>query len=385
MRWLKVIICIVSFCNLSLSETKDLESKKIKKIGIIGSYTRGSQSGGTGRHYRSIQKHLEKSGIQVEVIGGVERSNFLFGVLEFIHKGMSMLFICMSSDILDQISACDAIHIYDTMPGMIPLTHKLKKLNIPFTISSHMNCSNTSPLKPFIRYWAKKIAQSLCRDAVKVFVPSDFWAEHLKSEFNIPQDKILVIPNGFDPEIFNMEYGQEYYDLKFYLENVLKLSRPWHICVSRISYEKNLPMFLDMDLSGSKILVGDGQQFAEYKKKYPDVVFLGYKSGRELAACYQNADVFVLTSTFETFGMAALESMACGTPVVAFDYMSMIIRDGENGILVNENHKEDFPQAIDRALKLDRYRVSSTVHNDNRFDWRKIAREFYSHLAFMSQ
>jgi glycosyltransferase involved in cell wall biosynthesis len=96
------------------------------------------------------------------------------------------------------------------------------------------------------------------------------------------------------------------------------LPRPIFITVARVAVEKNLGAFLDLDLPGSKMVVGDGPARAELQARYPDVVFTGFKSGEELAALYAAADVFVFPSLTDTFGLVLLEASACGLPIAAF-------------------------------------------------------------------
>ncbi|WP_037151299.1 glycosyltransferase family 4 protein [Rhizobium freirei] len=101
-------------------------------------------------------------------------------------------------------------------------------------------------------------------------------------------------------------------------DNPFDLPRPIFMTVGRVALEKNLPAFLDLDLPGSKVVVGDGPARAELEKLYPDVHFLGAKFGEELAHAYAQADVFVFPSKTDTFGNAILEALASGVPVAAY-------------------------------------------------------------------
>jgi glycosyltransferase involved in cell wall biosynthesis len=82
--------------------------------------------------------------------------------------------------------------------------------------------------------------------------------------------------------------------------------------------EKNLEAFLDLDLPGTKVIVGDGPARAALARKYPRAVFPGSRQGEELADIYAAADVFVFPSKTDTFGLVLLEALASGLPVAAF-------------------------------------------------------------------
>jgi glycosyltransferase involved in cell wall biosynthesis len=106
--------------------------------------------------------------------------------------------------------------------------------------------------------------------------------------------------------------------------------------VGRVALEKNLPAFLDLDLPGSKVVVGDGPARAELEKRYPDVHFTGLKVGPDLAAIYAQADVFVFPSLTDTFGNTILEALASGVPVAAYPVtgpLDIIGEDSEVGAL----------------------------------------------------
>jgi glycosyltransferase involved in cell wall biosynthesis len=98
----------------------------------------------------------------------------------------------------------------------------------------------------------------------------------------------------------------------------LGLPCPVFLCVGRVSVEKNLEAFLDLDLPGTKVVVGDGPALTALTQKYPKTVFLGARQGEALAEAYAAADVFVFPSRTDTFGLVLLEALASGLPVAAF-------------------------------------------------------------------
>ena len=124
------------------------------------------------------------------------------------------------------------------------------------------------------------------------------------------------------------------------------------LCVSRVSVEKNLEDFCKLDIPNTrKILVGDGPQLKYLKQHYQDVQFTGYKTGHELAEYYQQADVFVFPSRWDTFGIVMLEAMACGTPIAAYPVPGPqdVVNHGVTGYL-----DQDLTVATLAALQLDR-------------------------------
>ena len=127
------------------------------------------------------------------------------------------------------------------------------------------------------------------------------------------------------------------------------------LCVARVSKEKNLEAFFEMNYPGYlKVMVGDGPMLETYKKQYPDVHFTGFKTGEDLARYYANAEVFVFPSRWETFGIVMIEAMACGTPVAAYPCQGPedVIDQGITGFM-----EEDLATATHRCLGLDRQQV----------------------------
>lgn len=155
------------------------------------------------------------------------------------------------------------------------------------------------------------------------------------------------------------------------------LARPVFAYVGRVAVEKNIRAFLDLDLPGSKLVVGGGPQLAALKRGYPAVHFTGPKFGAELAAAYAGADVFVFPSLTDTFGLVLLEALACGTPVAAFDVTGprdvLAGADGPIGAVGG-----DLREAALAALQGDR--AACRAHAE-RFSWRGCAETFLSHLV----
>ena len=129
------------------------------------------------------------------------------------------------------------------------------------------------------------------------------------------------------------------------------LERPVFLNVGRLATEKNIDAFLELDLPGTRVVVGDGPDLARLKAKYPDAVFPGVHKGVSLAEHYADADVFVFPSLTDTFGNVILEALSSGLPVAGFPVPGPIdiLTDPAAGIV-----DPDLKRAALAALNLDR-------------------------------
>jgi glycosyltransferase involved in cell wall biosynthesis len=183
--------------------------------------------------------------------------------------------------------------------------------------------------------------------------------------------------HGFKGEVISWTRGV---DRKIFDPSLREnLPSKYLLCVSRVSKEKNLEAFLELDYPGyQKIMVGDGPMLETYKKRYPDVTFTGFKTGVDLARYYANAEVFVFPSKWETFGIVMIEAMACGTPVAAYNCQGPadVIDQGVTGFMVEE--REGLAVAVDKCLKIDR----ADVHRvSQRWSWQRAWEIFRDNLV----
>jgi 1,2-diacylglycerol 3-alpha-glucosyltransferase/glucuronosyltransferase len=155
----------------------------------------------------------------------------------------------------------------------------------------------------------------------------------------------------------------------------LDLPRPVFMTVGRVAVEKNLEAFLALDLPGSKVVIGDGPQRAVLERRYPNVRFLGEKTGADLSSHVAAADVFVFPSLTDTFGVVQLEALACGTPVAAFPVTGPldVIADHPVGAL-----DTDLRSACIRALGISRELCRSFALERS---WENSARQFIGNLS----
>lgn len=227
--------------------------------------------------------------------------------------------------------------------------------------------------KPIVAYLRKFHNRTAC-----TMVPT----QSLKAQLEASGFKNLrVIARGVDTKLFHP--GQRSQTLRdswgASAEDTVLLS------VGRLAAEKNLDLivntYLSLMQSGEKVklvFAGDGPYRAYLQNKCPDAIFTGMCSHAELATVYASSDLFLFPSLTETFGNVTMESLACGTPVLAFDCAAAgeWVKEGQNGWLI---HGEDAQRYVLKALDickdkqtLEKVRpfTASSVAN---LDWHAIA------------
>ena len=234
-----------------------------------------------------------------------------------------------------------------------------------------------------------KTERQLARDCHRIIAATEGEKQDLIYYYRAPAETISVIPCGVNLGLFgniNKQGARE--ELGLDGDRVV-------LFVGRIEPLKGIDRLLKAMAilgrrPGLKLLVigGDEHSRGELKKLRllarelaieDSVSFLGSVPQPRLPLFYSAADVCVVPSYYETFGLVALESLACGTPVVATRVGAAgdIIRQGETGYLVADNTPHKLAQMIDRLLGR---RVPGTMSarairdSVRRFDWTSIAK-----------
>lgn len=211
----------------------------------------------------------------------------------------------------------------------------------------------------------QKIAMSVLRrfhrHARKILVATptlrDFLIRHgFKNSF-------ARLTRGIDPAIFHPGPKTLFQDLP----------GPIALHVGRIAPEKNIDAFLNANWAGTKIVVGDGPLLPQFRRDYPHIHFLGWKTGSDLADCYRSADIFVFPSRTDTFGLVNIEALACGLPVAAYPVAGPgdIIADPSQGIL-----HTDLELAMKLALASPGTRLERGQTTQKTYNWCQVAIDF---------
>jgi glycosyltransferase involved in cell wall biosynthesis len=151
---------------------------------------------------------------------------------------------------------------------------------------------------------------------------------------------------------------------------------PVLLSVGRVSREKGLDDFCEIDIPGArKIVVGDGPYRQELESRYPSIEFVGALRGTDLARYYANADVFVFASRADTFGIVIIEALAMGTPVAAYPVPGPI-DILENGI--TGHMSEDLTESARICLGYPRDRVEQA---SQQWSWESCWKIFRENLV----
>ncbi len=257
----------------------------------------------------------------------------------------------------------DAIHIATEGPLGLAARRWCRKNQFPFNTSYHTRFPEYVRLRaPIPISWSYVFLRWFHGPAYRMLVATQSMENELRARgFN----NISRWSRGVDLKLFTND-GQHQ-----------RSKSPLLLYVGRVAPEKNINAFLDLECLGTKRVVGGGPELEALIRKYPEVEFVGYKRGQELALEMRKADCFVFPSRTDTFGLVILEALASGVPVAAYPAPGPVdlIENGHNGWV-----SEDLNQAINEALKVDREACRKFAEQ---FSWENCADQFISALQLV--
>lgn len=254
-----------------------------------------------------------------------------------------------------------AIHIATEGPIGHATRGLCRRLSLPFTTSYHTQFPEYVHARvPLPIGWSYAYLRRYHSEAARTMVATPSMQERLEAR---GFKNLVIWARGVDSDQFRPSPKSFLSDL-----------RPISMYMGRVAVEKNIEAFLDLDLPGSKYVVGDGPDLEQFRSRYPGVRFVGQKEGQELTSYLSASDVFVFPSLTDTFGLVLLEAMACGVPVAAFPVTGPIdvVQQGKTGIL-----HQDLRHAVLEALKLD---PADCVAYAKQHSWRRWTERFVSFL-----
>jgi glycosyltransferase involved in cell wall biosynthesis len=255
----------------------------------------------------------------------------------------------------------DAIHIATEGPIGHAVRSYCRGRGLPFTTSYTTRFPEyISARAPIPQAWCYALLRRFhAAAAVTMVATPSLMAELAERRFR----NLAMWTRGVDTELFRPEHAVD-----------PGFPRPIFLTAGRVAVEKNLEAFLALDLPGSKVVIGDGPQAAELRRRFPAVRFLGLLEGDAFARCMAAADVFVFPSRTDTFGLVQLEALACGVPVAAFPVTGPrdVIADNPVGVL-----SEDLREACLGALRVSRQACRAFALTCS---WENSARQFIGHI-----
>lgn len=345
------------------------------------------QLGGLEKVVEMLATTQAKSGIQAEVITSDQaaKAGITHGLVT-VNRLKSFVFAnttFMPSLYRTLIHLPDnrIIHLHVTQafaPEMVWLAAKSKK--IPYVAHVHLDVPPLGPLGFLLEIYKQLLLKRVLRSAKKVIVPTKDYKQLMIHKYNLVEQNIVVVPNATDHKIATT--------LKEYPKKNLQL-----MFAGRLSAQKNVPLLLqslftykakyreDFRLK----IVGDGELRATLENDVDrlglskQVIFIGRLSGKALEDAYATSDMFLLSSSVESFGIVLIEAMTKGLPIVSTDIDAVrnVVLNDKNGLLVPEN-PESFADAIHKIASskvLYKNISANNLKTASNYEWGMVTRQ----------
>ena len=226
-------------------------------------------------------------------------------------------------------------------------------------------------------------------------VTSEVQLEKLFELYDFKANNIDNIPPGVDIHTYKLADPNK--------EVKTGLPEKYIFCLSRIDTNKGHDLLLHAydlirkEVENVDLVIGGGspnpksrelgvfetmKAIIDEKGMQEKVSMIGYVPTEMMATYYQQAQIFVMPSLFEPFGMTTQEAMACGKTVIASKYggIRSVIENGVNGILVDPRHTEEFAERVIEVLKDEELNrsIGTKAHEIiiEQYSWEAIADRF---------
>ena len=271
------------------------------RIAIVSDAWR-PQINGVVRTIETIARLLQAEGHEVEVFGPDRFRTLPCPTYPEIRLS---LFPASRLHHMLKLFAPDAIHLVTEGPLGWAARAFCRKRDIPFTTAYHTR---------FPEYVHARIRIPVA------------WSYAFVRWFHAPSAAVLVVAQSIRYELTARGFtnlvpwsrGVDITAFKPRPREQLQDPRPIWLYAGRLAVEKNINAFLDLDLPGTKWVVGGGPQMKELQRRYKGARFFGSVGSEELSARYAQADCFVFPSRTDTFGLVMVEALASGVPVAGY-------------------------------------------------------------------
>jgi glycosyltransferase involved in cell wall biosynthesis len=327
------------------------------RIAIVSDAWR-PQINGVVRTLETIARLLQAEGHEVEVFGPDRFRTLPCPTYPEIR--LSLFPAARLSHML-KLYAPDAIHLVTEGPLGWAARGFCRRRGIPFTSAYHTR---------FPEYVHARVRLPVS------------WSYAFVRRFHAPSAAVLVVSPSIREELGERGFsnlvpwsrGVDIAAFRPQPRAELGDARPIWLYAGRVAIEKNIRAFLDLDLPGTKWVVGGGPQLKELRRRYQDVRFFGSVDTDELSHRYSQADCFVFPSRTDTFGLVMVEALASGVPIAAYPVPGPIdvVTDPKVGAL-----DEDLRAACLAAVVRD---PRDCRRHAESFTWERCARQFLKTL-----
>ncbi len=278
---------------------------------------------------------------------------------------MNFAFVEYCAGYIDKNGRFDIIHAHDWVVAFAARTLKhAYSMSLVSTIHATEAGRNWGIHNDLQRY-IDSIEWWLTYESWRVIVNSNFMAQEVIRQFQLPWDKIRVIPNGIDipaqgrsdpatcrsDSAFRRNYATDNEKLVFFIGRLVH-EKGAHIIIE--AAPKILARYHDVKF----VIAGRGPRMEFLKKRAEDlgcadkVYFTGYISDETLRALYKCIDIAVIPSLYEPFGIVALEAMAAGIPVVISDTGGLreLVRHGVDGMKAYVDNPDSLADCVAELL-----------------------------------
>ena len=317
--------------------------------------------------------------------------NYMINPNNFIDWIMQLNFnmLAKANEIISKEGKFDVIHAHDWLVTYAAKALKESyKIPIVATIHATENGRNSGIHDETQRY-INDTEWMLTYEATEVIVNSNYMKNELQRIFGLPFEKINVIPNGIN--LTNFSGVERDYDFRrqFAMDNEKII-----LYLGRLVYEKgvqNLIGAMTKILSNyhdaKLVICGKGGMMDELKQEARNlgienkVYFAGYCDSKKIQKMYKCADIAVFPSTYEPFGIVALEAMLAGVPTVVSDVggLNEIVEHGVDGMKSYAGNSNSIADSV-LTLLFDAKLCSAVSKNavkkvKEMYSWNKIAQD----------
>jgi len=365
--------------------------------------------GGIARVVHDLSKRLIKDGHEVTVItykeGNVQDfendkgvnvyrvNNYMINPNNFVDWIMQLNFNMLSkaTEVINKEGPFDVIHAHDWLVAYSAKALK-DSFNIPIVATIHATeAGRNSGIHDETQRYINDSEWMLTYEATEVIVNSNYMKNELQRLFGLPFEKINVVSNGVNLTAYNGVEKDFEFRRKYAADNEKII-----LFMGRLAFEKgvqhligSMPKIVEGYNDVKLVIAGKGGMGDELKAQVKamglehKVYFTGYLNAKQVSKMYKCADISVFPSTYEPFGIVALEAMLASIPVVVSDIggLNEIVTHGVDGMKSYAGNSNSIADSIltllyDQALYTNIAKKAKLKVREQ-YNWQKIAQDVH--------